>query len=109
VIRETGVGESQRASIVANERWTVSNKATSIHAACMGLGFAWFPEESIRSELDSGQLKVLPLLDGGERYAMVYLMFADPDSTGPSTLRFAELLQAAVKALRPENCRPSAN
>ena len=34
----------------------------------MGLGFAWYPAENIREELDSGQLKPLPLRDGADRY-----------------------------------------
>jgi len=50
----------------AERRWTVSNTATSIRAATMGLGFAWYPEDSIRSELESGALKPLPR-EGAER------------------------------------------
>jgi DNA-binding transcriptional LysR family regulator len=78
------------------KRWTVSNKATSIRAACMGLGFAWYPEDSIREELDSGALVRLPLVEGGERYATLYLVFADPDATGPGARRFAEILKRNV-------------
>jgi len=36
------------------------HKATSIRAACMGLGFAWYPEENIREELASRALVPLP-------------------------------------------------
>src|SRR3546814_9778189 len=61
----------------AEQRWTVSNKATSIAAAKMGLGFAWFAGDTIRAEIESGQLKRLPMRDGGERYLELYLVFAE--------------------------------
>lgn len=80
----------------AETRWTVSHKATSIRAACMGLGFAWYPEDNIRPELESGTLKPLPLAEGGVRTAQLYLVFADRDSAGPAACRMAELLRAAV-------------
>lgn len=38
--------------------------AVSVEAACMGLGFAWFPEERIRAELDSGRLKPKRMREG---------------------------------------------
>jgi DNA-binding transcriptional LysR family regulator len=38
---------------INERRWTVSHKATSIRAATMGLGYAWYPEETIREELDT--------------------------------------------------------
>jgi len=83
---------------VTQQRWTVSAKATSIRAACMGLGFAWYAEDSIRRELEQGTLKPLPLIEGSERWASLYLVFADPDSSGPAARRLAELLHLAVAA-----------
>jgi DNA-binding transcriptional LysR family regulator len=47
IVRDTGsqpTGEG--APRVTEQRWVVSAKATSIRAACMGLGFAWYAEES---------------------------------------------------------------
>ncbi|MGH8278382.1 MAG: LysR family transcriptional regulator [Gammaproteobacteria bacterium] len=82
--------------LAAEQRWTVSHKATSIRAACLGLGFAWYPEEAIREELASGRLVPLPLQEGGERYADLYLIFGDRDYAGPGARRLAELLRAAV-------------
>jgi len=99
VIRET---DSKRASSVlsvdASQRWTVSHSATSIEAICKGYGFAWFPEEKIRSELASGRLKVLPLREGGQRFGILYLVLADPDYAGPATLRLAEIIRQQVAA-----------
>lgn len=83
VIRETGVSDD-RNLIAAEQRWTVSNKATSIHAACMGAGFAWYPEMSVKNELDQGLLKPLPLRGGATRFATLYLMLADPKCQGPA-------------------------
>lgn len=98
VIRDSGILRKRESGgwLGAEQRWTVSNKATSIAAAKMGLGFAWFPEETIRGELDRGELKVLPLREGGERFAEMYLIFADPDYAGPGARRMAEIIRAAV-------------
>jgi len=52
----------------AEQRWTFSHKATSIHAAVSGLGFAWFAEDTIRHELEQGLLKPLPLREGAEQW-----------------------------------------
>ena len=59
----------------------------------MGLGYAWFPEETIRAELGTGRLVRLPLAEGAERYATLYLMVADAELAGPGTLRLAALLR----------------
>jgi DNA-binding transcriptional LysR family regulator len=83
----------------------VSHKATSIHAAGLGLGFAWFPEEMVVGELERGLLKALPLREGGERWAELYLVFADRDYAGPGALRLAEIIRALVA----EQCRKLAH
>jgi DNA-binding transcriptional LysR family regulator len=85
----------------ADQRWTVSHKATQIAAACMGLGFAWFPEHAIRRELDNGSLKALPLREGAERYGELYVIFADPDFPTASAVRMAEILREDVSRLCP--------
>jgi len=62
VVRDSGAARSRSGGSWLNEqRWTVSHKATSIRAARMGLGYAWYPEENIREELASGALVPLPL------------------------------------------------
>lgn len=85
----------------ADQRWTVSHKATQIAAACMGLGFAWFPEDAIRRELEGGSLKPLPMREGAERFAELYLVFADPDFPSASAVRMAEILRRDVARLCP--------
>lgn len=101
VLRDSGAQRSYSASWLNEQRCTVSHKATSIRAAVMGLGYAWYAEDSIREELESGTLKPLPLREGAERLATLYLMFADREAAGPGTLRLAEILREQVKACCP--------
>ena len=96
VVRDSGALRSRSGGWLNERRWTVSNKATSIRAACMGLGYAWYPEENIREELDSGRLAPLPLEEGRERYATLYLIFADPGTAGPGARRLAAILREKV-------------
>ncbi len=98
VVRDSGSRTPEDAAYrVTDRRWTVSAKATSLRAACMGLGFAWYAEEIIREELDAGALKPLPLIEGGERWATLYLVYADADAAGPGARRLAELLKAGCQ------------
>lgn len=83
----------------AEQRWTVSHKATSIAAASGGLGFAWYPEDTIQGELERGTLKPLPLREGGERHAELFLIFADRDYPGRGAQRLAEIIREAVGTL----------
>ena len=97
VIRDSGTQRTRTGSwLGAEQRWTVSNKATSIRAATLGLGFAWYPEENIRDELASGVLKPLPLEEGGVKWAELYLVFADRDYAARDPLRLAGILREAV-------------
>lgn len=93
VVRDSGSQRNTRvATVEVSQRWTVTNMATSIGAACRGYGFAWFPEDKIRTELESGVLKILPLKGGRERTLQVYLIFGDPDAAGPGARRLAEII-----------------
>jgi DNA-binding transcriptional LysR family regulator len=98
VIRDTGSQRRSGSWLGAEQSWTVSHKATSIRAASMGLGFAWFAEETVLGELQSGLLKALPLREGGERWVELYLVFADRDYAGPGALRLAEIIRELVAA-----------
>jgi DNA-binding transcriptional LysR family regulator len=107
VVRETSPERTTPASMEATQRWTVSHLATSIEAARAGYGFAWFPEERIREELAAGSLKPLPLSEGGERYAELYLIFADRAHAGPATLRLAALIREAVASECSRSAAPA--
>jgi DNA-binding transcriptional LysR family regulator len=96
VIRDSGSQRRGGTWLGAEQVWTVGQKASSIHAATVGLGFAWFPEDTIRGELARGSLAPLPLREGGERWADLYLVFADRDYAGPGALRLADIIRGAV-------------
>lgn len=98
VIRDSGSQRRSGSSVGAEQMWTFGQKATSIRAACMGLGFAWFPEETIRSELEQGQLKPLPMRDGAGRSVELYLVYADQDYAGPGARRLAQIIREDAKS-----------
>ena len=101
IIRETGSQRRAGSWLGGEQSWTVSHKATSIHAAVMGMGFAWYAEETVRGEVERGELKPLALREGGERWGDLYLVFADRDYAGPGALRLAEIIRTHVA----EQCR----
>ena len=93
---EVGAGSVVRAWLGADQRWTVSHKATSIAAACAGHGFSWHPEATIRRELEAGVLKPLPIRGQRERLVTMSLVIADPEYAGPATRELAgQILRAA--------------
>jgi DNA-binding transcriptional LysR family regulator len=96
VVRDSGALRSRSGGWLNEQRWTVSHKATSIRAAVMGLGYAWYPEQNIREELESGKLAPLPLAEGAERYATLYLVLADADTAGPAARLLAGILRKRV-------------
>ena len=98
VVRETGSQRATPPSLEAMQRWTVSNMSTSIIAARSGYGYAWLPEDKIRDELADGTLKPVELRDGGERFAELYLVFADRDAAGPGTLKLAGIIRELVRS-----------
>ncbi len=114
IIRDSGSQRRSGSWLGAEQSWTVSQKATSIHAASTGLGFAWYADDTIRGELERGELRQLPMREGKERWAELYLVYADRDYAGPGALRLAQLLREnvaeqcrAVKELRPEHAAPT--
>lgn len=102
MVRDTGTRRSRAPGWQGAEQyWTVSHKATAIRAACLGLGFAWYAEEIIRDELASGELKPLPLNEGAERWVTLYLVYPDPNATGPGARRLGELIRDAASGCAP--------
>jgi DNA-binding transcriptional LysR family regulator len=96
VIRDSGEQRVRSAGWLNELRLTVSNKATSIHAVATGMGYAWYPEDSVRADLERGALKPLPLREGAEKAGTIYLVFADREAAGPGTLRLAEIIRQGV-------------
>jgi DNA-binding transcriptional LysR family regulator len=97
VVRDSGVKRDlQVLSVEVEQRWTVGHLATSIEAVCSGYGFAWLPEEHIRDELAAGTLKRLPLREGAENVAELFLVVAEPDLAGPGVRRLAAIIRELV-------------
>jgi DNA-binding transcriptional LysR family regulator len=97
LVRDSSTQRDKKAeSLEVEQRWTVTNMSTSIGAVSRGHGFAWLPQDKIRTELEEGTLKILPLRGGRERSAQLYLLFADPDAAGPGTRRLAEIIREQV-------------
>ncbi|HYH42946.1 MAG TPA: LysR family transcriptional regulator [Burkholderiales bacterium] len=107
VVRESGSTRGTRLSVDATQRWTVSHMATSIEAARRGYAYAWLPEDKIRDELANGTLKPLPLREGRERHAELYLVFANRDAAGPGVLRLGEIIRETTgQACAAEAAKP---
>ena len=96
VIRDSGAERVRSAGWLNELRLTVSNKATAIHAVTTGMGYAWYPEDSVRAEFERGALKPLPLREGAQKSGTLYLAFADREAAGPGTLRLAEIIRQGV-------------
>ncbi len=93
VVRDSGSKRRLDAGwLGAEQRWTMSHVKTSIEILKHGLGFAWVPREHVRTELASGVLLPLPLVDGGRRVVDLHLVYADRDGAGPAAREFARLL-----------------
>jgi DNA-binding transcriptional LysR family regulator len=99
VVRDSSAQRDKKSELLeVEQRWTVTNMSTSIGAVSRGYGFAWLPQDKIRTELEQGLLKVLPVRGGRERSAQLYMFFADLDAAGPGTLRLAEIVREEVAA-----------
>jgi DNA-binding transcriptional LysR family regulator len=96
LIRDSGVQRTRVAGWSNERRWTVSHKATSIHAVTLGFGYAWYPQDWIRGELERGALAPVPLREGAERTGSLYLVHADRDAAGPGARRLAEIIRDRV-------------
>ena len=98
VVRDSSAQRDKTSqTLEVEQRWTVTNMSTSIGAVSRGHGFAWLPQDKIRTELQDGSLKILPLRGGRVRRAQLYLIFADRDAAGPGTLRLAEIIREEVE------------
>lgn len=98
IVRDTSAKrDKQVRTLEVTRRWTVSNMSTSIGAVSRGHGFAWLPEDKIRNELLTGELKPLSFRDEQRRNQSLYLAFADRAGAGPGAIRLAEIIREEVK------------
>ena len=85
-------------------RWSVNSVDTALKVLSERLGYAWLPRHRIRTWLDQGHLKVLPLSEGRAYTTMLYLIYGHSWGRGPSTERLAEVLHNLV-VLESMQCR----
>ncbi|BAU73488.1 LysR family transcriptional regulator [Metapseudomonas furukawaii] len=94
VIRDTGRTQPRDVGwLGAEQRWTVGSLSTAANFVSSGLGFAWLPRHIIERELHEGQLKPLPLEQGGNRYASFYLYSNKDKALGPASQILVELIK----------------
>jgi DNA-binding transcriptional LysR family regulator len=98
VVRDSSAQRDKKSAVLeVDQRWTVTNMSTSIGAVSRGHGFAWLPQDKIRTEIDDGSLRILPLRGGRVRTEQLYLIFADRDAAGPGTQRLAAIVREEVE------------
>lgn len=78
------------------DRWTVTSLDRAADALVAGLGFAWLPQHLVKPHIDSGLLRPLPLREGQRRKVKLFMVFGQPNQTGPATQKLAQILR--------ENC-----
>ena len=94
VIRDSGRLQPRDVGwLGAEQRWTVGSLATAAAFVSSGLGFAWLPRHVIARELNDGQLKPLPLDQGGNRNPTFFLYSDKEKPLGPATQILVELIQ----------------
>jgi DNA-binding transcriptional LysR family regulator len=99
VVRDSGIHRRYSAGWQeAEQRWTFTHINTSLAAVRRGLGYAWLPEGYLQQDLASGELKRLPMEQGGERVISLYLVLADRDIAGPATRALANIIKARFSA-----------
>lgn len=96
VIRDSGTRRIDAGWLGAEQRWTVSHSSTRNAAIRRGLGFAWMPESDIGTSLETGELKVLPLAEGFERFVDLHLIYADGQYAGQAARYLGEQIRLAV-------------
>lgn len=107
VVRDSGQRHRRDSGwLEAPQRLTVSRMDLSARAVARGLGFAWLPDIVIRDELDSGLLQPLPLLEGGERFVDLFLIFPNRDMAGPAAKRCESLLIEMLEKADHSNLNP---
>lgn len=85
VFKDTGIKRQQDAGWLGSEqRWTVSTGATAIKVVKRGLGFAFMPLHMIKDELDSGELKRIPLDMDARKLLPFYLVLSAMENAGPA-------------------------
>ena len=93
VLRDSGRENPRDGGWVGSPlRWTVTSMDTVLRMVTAGLGFAWLPRHVLQVQLERGEVAALPLREGQSFAAPLYLIFVQPELSGPATRLLAEVL-----------------
>ena len=94
VVKDGGIKRNQNVGWLNSEqRWTVSNFASSVAMLERGLGFAWIPQSFVATAIKAGTLTPLNLAVGQTRQINCKLVIPDIDSAGPATRKLAKIIE----------------
>lgn len=97
IVRDSALYKNVSAGwLGSEERWTVSNMRTSVELVNSGLGFAWLPSHAIKDDLESGDLRCLPLKEGARRTVNFYLNYLCKDRMGLAAQAFINELSSSL-------------
>jgi DNA-binding transcriptional LysR family regulator len=68
------MADSRESAVTASDAWTFSTVDAAIEAVMSEVGYGWLPQAHIRSQLETGSLKVLPLSHGIRRATPLHLI-----------------------------------
>jgi len=80
-------------------RWTVTSMDTALRMVAAGLGFVWLPAHLIRAQLAEDSLRILPLREGRVSRAPLFLIFVQPERSGPGIRLLADILIEAAMGI----------
>lgn len=93
IVSDSGSKGIDSGWISDKRRWTVTSPESALKLISNGLGFGWLPEKEIEELLANNTLKALPLKQGRNNPAILYLVYTDTDHTGPATKELAKILK----------------
>lgn len=94
VVRDSGTAQPRDEGwLGADHRFTVSSLDASLATILAGLAYAWLPEHMLTEHLQSGVLRMLPLVSGASRKVSLHIVPLRPQSLGPAA-------RAALDAFR---------
>ena len=100
VIRDSGVYLNRDVGwLGATQRWTVTSLDKAAEALVGGLGFGWLPRHLVADFIEEGVLLPLPLREGQRRTANLYMVYGQPNRSGPATVKLAEILRETASAV----------
>ena len=107
VVRDSGLKHPRDEGWLGSDlRCTVSSLEASLATVEAGLAYAWLPEHLIRTVLESGTIRPLPLAAGASRNAPLYLVLVSRDLAGPAARAAVEAFQRHRPLAQLERAAP---